>query len=77
MGANTRRLLVRRASPYPSCGGLPQPPALKDMLLRHDEVQYVCRYAARQSHGRPIHRPQPPSLALSGRLKRSRKRNDI
>src|SRR5690349_1902578 len=46
----------------------------EDMLLRAGEVQYVCRYAARQSHGRPIRRPRPPSLAFSGRL---RARNDI
>jgi hypothetical protein len=24
---------------------------VEDMLLRDAEVQYVCRYAARQSHG--------------------------
>jgi len=35
-----------------------------DMLLRIAEVQYVCRYAARQSHGRQF-ATSPSRLASS------------
>src|SRR5207237_2645022 len=68
---------VVRASPHPVLRRVTTATCPEDMLLRDGEVQYVCRYAARQSHGRPIRRPQPPSLAFSGRLKRCRKRDDV
>ena len=64
-------------SPHPVLRRVTTAARPQDTLLRDGEVQYVCRYAARQSHGRPIRRPRPPSLASQGRLEHARKRNDI
>src|SRR5436309_10792178 len=77
LARHPRPCLVGWASPAPVLRRVTTAARRQDTLLRDGEVQYVCRYAARQSHGRPICRPQPPSLAFSGRLKCSRQRNDI
>src|SRR5262245_44850562 len=55
----------RRARPWsdaalfmtPGPAPLPQD-VPEDMLLRNAEVQYVCRHAARQSHGRSNRGPR-------------------
>src|SRR5882757_2235262 len=41
----------------PPAWPVPRQPVADDMLLRNAEVQYVCRNAARQSHGSPIRGP--------------------
>src|ERR1700759_625415 len=45
-------------------------PDRQDMLLPNAEVQYVCRCAARQSHGRPM-RSSRRRVALSSRFETS------
>jgi DNA-binding MarR family transcriptional regulator len=60
--------LVVWASAMAASGGrIPQPQVHKDKLLPDTEVQYVCRYAARQSYGRSNGGSSPPSVAQSGR----------
>src|SRR5882757_7788720 len=45
------------ASSIPVLRRVTTPASPEDMLLRNGEVQYVCRNAARQSHGRSIRGP--------------------
>jgi hypothetical protein len=54
-------LLIGLDFAYTSCAaGFHRQQVADDMLLRNAEVQYVCRNAARQSHGSQIRGPNSP-----------------